>query len=152
MPASGARVGGVEFAVRDAVERHGASAGANHGREDEQEGAPAGPAAIIPRRQGHGRQGKGQCENRVAEFDKSSKSPESALHRGSFAGTAGAVKRTGGGPVLKFNFFSGPVGAMLRHDQKIEIGSEEEKDRKARLFTNRAFGGSEGDRTEIIKL
>ena len=52
--AGGARVQRVEFAVHDAVEGHGAGAGADHRGEDQAEGAPAGPAVVVARGDGHG--------------------------------------------------------------------------------------------------
>ena len=71
MPVLRARIEGVEFAIHDAVERHGASAGADHGVQDQAEDFPTGPAPLVTGGHEHGRQGKRQREDRVRKTHES---------------------------------------------------------------------------------
>jgi len=49
MPVLSAGIQGVEFAVDDAIKRHGTCARGDHGREDQSERLPTGPASMIAR-------------------------------------------------------------------------------------------------------
>ena len=71
-----ARIGLVEVAVYDPVEGHGASAGADHRRQDQTERAPAGPAAPIACGDHHGGEGERQGEDGVGKFDETGVSCE----------------------------------------------------------------------------
>ena len=67
MASGGARIQGVELAVHDAVEGHGAGAGADHGGQDQAERAPAGPAVVLAGGHRHRSQSERQGEDRVGE-------------------------------------------------------------------------------------
>ena len=54
MAARGAGIRFVEMAVNDPVERHRAGPGTNQGGEDQAEGSPARPAALVARGDHHG--------------------------------------------------------------------------------------------------
>ena len=66
----GARIGGVEATIDDAIEGHSTSPRANHGGNNEAEGAPAGPAALIARCYGHRGQSERKSEDGVGEFNE----------------------------------------------------------------------------------
>ena len=87
-PARGARVGGVELPVDEAVERHGKRARNDHAHEDEEQPHEAGPR-LMHRSAGPegGDEGERQGEDAVGEFDQVEK-------RGDFSRWAGHV---GGG-------------------------------------------------------
>ena len=70
MPLRGAGIGGVELAVHDAVERHGAGARAENRADDEQKCAPTWPTALLARGHNHRREREGQGENGVRDFDE----------------------------------------------------------------------------------
>jgi len=76
----------VEVTVHNSIEGHRAGSSGDHGAENEKEKTPTGPASIFPCSQQHRCQRKGQGEDRVGNFYKSSpfryflKNPFHLLH------------------------------------------------------------------------
>src|SRR5437588_1992494 len=81
MAHGGARVGSVEAAIDDPVKRHGTGPRANHRGNNEAEGAPAGPAALIARGYNHRGKREGKSENGMGEFDEFGPGAEVRKHR-----------------------------------------------------------------------
>ena len=79
MAAGGARVGGVDAAVGEAVERHGRAAGEDHAQQDADELHPL-KAGALPGQHGAG-QGERQREDGVAEANQLQKRADMAEHR-----------------------------------------------------------------------
>ena len=71
----------VERAVNDPVERHRAGPGTNQRGENQAEGSPARPAALVARGDRHGGQREGQREDGVGKFDEGSPFVNEAKHR-----------------------------------------------------------------------
>ena len=81
VPPGGARVERVVFAVRNAIERHGAGAGADQGGKDEAEFSPPGPTPVVPRCNGHRGQPERERKGGVREFHEISPFAQGAKHR-----------------------------------------------------------------------